>query len=99
MKYKPCCDRRCLKGNCQTRDHGGCYCVCRIIDAIGGLELAVEGRMVAGGSVYIPDTAERLAYIERHKAQEIDFRENVAPQLLRDYKNKLKEYYIRPEYG
>lgn len=33
MKYKPCCNARCLVGGCKTQESGGCYCLCRLKDA------------------------------------------------------------------
>jgi hypothetical protein len=41
-KYNPCCDRRCLVYGCKTKETGGCYCVCRLIDAKNDYERILE---------------------------------------------------------
>ncbi len=57
MKYKPCCSSRCLLGTCETRDNGGCYCVCRWKDAESTCISLLEGRSFrhGGGIIYEPN--------------------------------------------
>ena len=31
-KYNGCCDKVCALGYCETRELGGCYCLCRLKD-------------------------------------------------------------------
>jgi hypothetical protein len=98
MKYKPCCGRRCLLANCQTRDNGGCYCVCRIKDNIEILESTIRGEMLEMGSLFIPSVEKREEYkknmAEERREADRKFREEEAPVLLMELKNKLKEYIL-----
>lgn len=57
MKYNPCCNRRCTLANCEIRDTGGCYCVCRINDAINQMKSIIDGTSVDFGQavVYLPN--------------------------------------------
>ncbi len=56
MKYKKCCDRICLVRGCNIRENGGCYCVCRLHDAIKQQERVISGNVywLNGGVIYEP---------------------------------------------
>lgn len=51
LKYKPCCNRRCCLGLCQTRSQGGCYCVCRLKDYEENCHDLLKGRAVRSNGV------------------------------------------------
>lgn len=54
--YTPCCNTVCLLGNCETRENGGCYCVCRLKDAESSCISLLEGKSYRknGGIIYEP---------------------------------------------
>ncbi len=43
MKYKPCCDIRCLLNDCKTKQQGACYCLCELFDHISTVQDAING--------------------------------------------------------
>lgn len=48
-KYKPCCDLRCIRSFCPTRDLGGCNCVCRLKDAERNCLGILDGTLINCG--------------------------------------------------
>lgn len=46
-----------MVGGCKTRKNGGCYCLCRLHDAINDLQDIKDGHTIAshGGLIYYPD--------------------------------------------
>jgi hypothetical protein len=84
MKYKPCCGTRCLLGNCDTREAGGCYCVCRLVDAKHSCEKVLDGSMFVKNNalIYVPGHYTDLTEEERanalHDLEEINLK-------LKDY--------------
>lgn len=86
MKYKSCCTSRCLLGTCETRDNGGCYCVCRLKDhektqlsLIEGSSYAHKGMVIyEPGKKTVPTPEDVKRYQER----------------LGVIRTKLKEYEI-----
>ena len=98
MKYKPCCGSTCLLAHCETRDHGGCYCICRLIDHIESLKDTIASILIEEGSIYIPNPEKRAFFLysmsstqkEKHK----EFKENKAPKLLAEAEERLKGYLI-----
>lgn len=87
MKYKPCCDSVCLLSYCETREAGGCYCVCRIKDSESSLisELKGETFRQREARVYVPGRGIPL---------EGDVEEKVLEELQK-VREKLKEYEIQ----
>ncbi len=55
-KYKPCCENRCLVHGCETKEYGGCYCLCRLKDAENHCIGLLEGTHFrqGGGIIYVP---------------------------------------------
>lgn len=98
MKYKPCCGRTCLSAVCETRDSGGCYCICRKIDEINCLKATLEGTFVARGCVYIPDPEKRAEFLnnmsQEERSLEGDYLVNEAPRMLKELEEQLKEYLL-----
>ncbi len=84
-KYKPCCSNRCLLGNCETRDDGGCYCLCRLKDSEHNLMNVLEGRtcLKNGLFIYSPNIIPKP--IEGEEKEKIEKR-------LQDVRDKIKEY-------
>lgn len=48
VKYKPCCDKRCMLFDCETREDGGCYCLCRLKDFEETLASLIEEGRIEG---------------------------------------------------
>jgi len=96
MKYKPCCGSRCLLGYCETRENGGCYCVCRLIDHIHTLEGLINGDIVSP-FIWFGDKKKQEEYYEKNK-EECDKYINQSPKLLEKAKEKLKFYEIATRY-
>lgn len=98
MKYKPCCGYVCLNAICETRDAGGCYCVCRKVDAINRLKDTIEGTLVGRGCVYIPDPEKRAAFLEKmsheERALERDYVVKEAPHCLKELEEQLEDYLL-----
>lgn len=84
IKYKPCCAKRCLLGNCETRDSGGCYCVCSLKDLESSLISQLSGNSFRKGDaiIYIPGHLTEVSEEEKNKIQQ-------ELQLVRD---KLRKY-------
>lgn len=99
MKYKPCCNRRCMVAGCEHKEQGACYCICRFIDSMKHLESIIAGRTLYDGvgMQYIPDDKYREevlnSWSEDKKETFRKFKEE-APKLLKRYKEKLKEFQI-----
>ncbi len=95
MKFKPCCHNRCLLGNCAIAKAGGCYCVCRLHDALESAKSHQAGNIF--GSIYVPPEFvkqywDNLSEVE--KQEEIDYRENKLPKLIENIQNEIKRYEI-----
>ena len=86
MKYKPCCDRRCLLGCCEIREAGGCYCVCRLKDHECSLERALEGTVSIKNDSFIYIPGKYIALDEDEKKDVLE--------KLKKVREKLKEYEI-----
>lgn len=105
VRYKACCGATCMVAGCETKDAGGCYCVCRLMDAKNSLEMIIDGKMLTyrGGQIWIPDEKSRSDEFENwsldDQNEHIDYRVNIAPQLLQETIAKLKEYEITDEEG
>ncbi len=87
FKYKPCCGRRCLLGSCETRESGGCYCLCRLKDHENTLNDLLSGKVFQKdvGIIYIPNKTQIPLTGEE--------REEIIKKLEK-LKIKLKEYEI-----
>ena len=85
-KYKPCCDLKCLNGRCETRENGGCYCLCRMIDRESSLLLALEGALSRkeGYSIYVPGRYIEVSQDEKNKLT----------KELYQLREKIKKYEI-----
>jgi len=99
MKYKACCERRCLIHKCKIRDQGGCYCVCRLSDAISQIQSVIDGKTIRYemGFVYIPDDDLRQKDIDRMTKEQKEYYEtykNSCHKEIERLKEKLKEYEI-----
>jgi hypothetical protein len=104
--YKPCCESTCLLGKCDTREAGGCYCICRLVDRINGLKRCINpgenGRDIyysTGAAIYYPT---KELFEQAHKAlspEELQFFDNyrlvVAPKLLEVAEHELETYKIK----
>lgn len=89
MKYKSCCGRRCLLGSCETRDVGGCYCVCCLKDLESSLTNIISGSTYRQGNgiIYIPGREIPLKGKEKEETlKELD-----------EVREKLKKYEIKEE--
>ena len=95
VRYKACCNTTCLVSRCETREAGGCYCVCRLVDQIHNLEQVIEGVVVGLGCIYLPSQEKRDAWFnglsEEMKAKELQFRNVEARILLIRAKRELWE--------
>lgn len=87
MKYKPCCNRRCLLGHCETREAGGCHCVCYLKDAEHTIESLIDGRTYKVGDGIIFDPRRPRKPLEGERKDE-------ALKQLEEIKSRLKEYEI-----
>lgn len=87
MKYKPCCDTRCLVGGCKTREDGGCYCVCRLKDAESSRLSLLEGRSYRFGGGIIYEPGRTPVPLEGKEEQE-------TLNELMNIRKKLKEYEV-----
>jgi|SRR5271170_2361104 len=96
QKYKACCGRRCLVLGCKINENGGCFCACRSNDSIQTLKRAIDGSMIYRGSIYYADPNERQKHLDRmtpeQRAREDHFRLIEAPELLKKYEEKFKEF-------
>lgn len=92
MKYKPCCGRRCLLGNCETRESGGCYCVCQLVDHINTLEQLIK-REIVSPNVWFGSKEDTEKYYRENK-EKCDKYIAEAPALLEKAKKRLKKYEI-----
>lgn len=57
LKYKSCCNIKCALAHCETREQGGCYCVCRLKDQENQLQSLIAGQMYEqdGCIIYRPE--------------------------------------------
>ena len=86
MKYKPCCGRRCVLGNCPTQASGGCYCLCSLKDHESQLEDLISGRCHRQGNCII--------YKPGFIATPNDFEVQNDTKELEKVRAKIKEYEI-----
>lgn len=85
MKYKPCCDIRCLVGNCQIREAGGCVCVCRLKGVERYCLSILDGTLPRFGEAFLrPNETFTPSLEEVEKTNEE----------LRQIREKLKEYEV-----
>lgn len=70
-KYKPCCSKTCLVSGCETNELGGCYCVCRLVDAENTCLGLLEGKFFrqGGGIIYIPGRLVPLVGPEKEETE------------------------------
>lgn len=85
MKYKPCCDLRCLLSKCETRDCGGCYCVCRLKDFEKSCLSLLEGRSYRSSGCIIYEPGRTPIPLEGEEKEKV-----LAD--LEHIRNKLKTY-------
>lgn len=101
MKYKACCEWRCLLGNCDIRDNGGCKCVCNLKDAISGLESVIEGIELpwGGGYIYYPNPDDRKKFIDNmsddEKKEWEEYKTVEAPQRLIELRKKFIDCQVK----
>ena len=99
-KYKPCCGKRCLLGNCKHRESGACYCCCRLLHEINELQSVISGITLYDGRcfVFFPSKESREEnlnkWCDEDKEKNRIFREIEAPKLLEEYLEDLKKYEI-----
>lgn len=94
LKYKPCCDRRCLLANCKTRDNGACSCVCRLMDSINTCNSILEGSSFKMGSIYIPPGEYRDIFIASLSEEERCSEMKYAKESLIDLHKLIKKYEV-----
>jgi hypothetical protein len=100
IKYKSCCDQKCLLGRCNIRDNGGCYCACRLKDLIEHLKSVIDGFTIIHGigSIYIPDEKRREECINKmsieNREKYLRFKNEEAPELHMKAYKKFQEEYI-----
>ena len=92
MKYKPCCNRRCLLAHCVTREQGGCSCVCHLMDNIHTFEDLINGSRV-NPNIFFGDKDLQDSFYEKNK-ESCNIYINEAPKLLEEAKEKLKKYEL-----
>ncbi len=90
MKYKPCCQKRCLVHACEIRASGGCYCVCRLMDHIRMLERTISGDVISQCIIF-GDKKSQQDYYERNK-EECDKWKEEARERLKEAREELKNY-------
>jgi hypothetical protein len=85
-KYKPCCGRRCPLGNCETREEGGCYCLCRLKDAESSYLslLAGSSYRYSGAQIYVSGKTFPLSDDEKKEYH----------SGLEQIREKIKDYEI-----
>lgn len=66
-----------MLGSCKTRDAGGCYCICRLIDSIETCKSILSGDSFKRGSIYIPPGKFRDKFIatlsDEEKSEDMKF--------------------------
>jgi hypothetical protein len=87
MKYKPCCDRRCLVHDCEEKESGGCYCVCRLMIAKNQCEMFLEGTVFKQNGACIFRPGNKTTVSEEKKAE--------YSKILNEIQAKLKTYEIK----
>ncbi len=103
MRYKPCCNRKCMVHGCKTKEQGACYCICRMWDSIHNLESIMEGRTLYDGMgfQYIPSNEFREqvynSWSDEKKQVFQEFKNFEAPKLIQKMKEKLKEFEINEQ--
>lgn len=87
MKYKTCCARRCMVHGCDTKDNGGCYCLCRLKDREHTLLSLLDGTSYRekGFIIYEPG---------RIKTPLGGFEKDNATKDLDEVRKRIKEYEI-----
>ncbi len=86
-KYKACCGKRCMVFGCETKEHGGCYCLCRLKDSENQCIMLLEGKSFrhSGGIIYQPS---RIPIpLEGNEKEEEE-------KTLTMIRNRIKEYEI-----
>lgn len=99
MKYKPCCNLYCLMLNCETRENGGCACVCKIKIQENLLNGHINGTIffINGASIYVAEhyREEFLSKLSYEQKEENKlYREEKAPKELEKVKKELKKYIV-----
>lgn len=74
-----------MLGHCETREDGGCYCVCLLKDAENNIERLLEGRTYKYGTGIIYDPRRPGKPLEGTEKEE-------ALKELHDIRNRLKDY-------
>jgi hypothetical protein len=100
MKFKPCCENRCLVSGCIHRESGACYCICRMHDKINALKSIQEGMTLFDGMgmQYIPDEALRQETFDKWSDEKKKFYQDfrkTCPALIKVWEDKIKEYEIK----
>lgn len=95
MKYAPCCNSICLLSHCETRESGGCYCVCLINDHINSLQKLINGESVAPFIFFEDKSLEKIFYDKNKNT--CDKYINEAPLMMQKAKEILKKYEIIKE--
>ncbi len=99
--YKPCCELACLVAGCKTRESGGCYCLCKLIDKKNDLTSnSIIAKTVfnnRGGEIYFSDQEKAEKYRdsldEESKRIDREFRIKI-PDLLVELEDLIKSYLI-----
>lgn len=101
MKYKACCDRRCLLANCEIRDNGGCSCACSVNDKIESIKSVNDGHHLFAGAVYFPSKESREAAYNKlsDELKELEDRFNLieAPKILRDLQEIWNSKFVEKD--
>lgn len=97
MKYKACCDIKCLLAGCEIAENGGCYCACRLNDYISQMQGVIDGHIVEYGCVYFPSKEQREQWYQKlsKEKQELHniFQKIEAPIILKEAQKQFKEKY------
>ena len=100
MKFKPCCNRRCLLANCEVRNEGGCKCLCSLFDQLHSLESVEDGHtfMSAGAYIYYPNKEDADAKVEKmtdeQKKEHFEFFDKLG-DFKKNVLEKIKRYEIK----
>lgn len=103
MKWKPCCDKRCCVGNCEIREAGGCYCVCRLYDRLNHLNNVQNGRTIVsefkgmvGCSTYpdLNNAKENYSKLSPEQKKFHDEYAKKAEERIKDIEKQIDSYRI-----
>ena len=81
IKYKKCCDKICALRLCETRESGGCYCLCRLKDLEQDLMDELEGSSYRCCEFIVRDPRREGTLSESEKEKRLKALESVRERI------------------